>query len=27
LVLLAFGSGAGGVQDAEVVPGWWPGDE
>ncbi len=27
LELLAFGGGAGGVQDAEVVPGWWPGDE
>jgi quercetin dioxygenase-like cupin family protein len=27
LELLAFGGGAGGVQDAEVVPGWWAGDE
>ena len=24
LELLAFGGGAGGVQDAEVVPDWWP---
>jgi uncharacterized cupin superfamily protein len=23
LELLAFGGGAGGVQDAEVLPGWW----
>ena len=23
LELLAFGSGTGGTQDAEVVPGWW----
>jgi mannose-6-phosphate isomerase-like protein (cupin superfamily) len=27
LVLLAFGSGDGGLQDAEVAPGWWPEDE
>jgi mannose-6-phosphate isomerase-like protein (cupin superfamily) len=27
LELLAFGSGDGGVEDAEVVPGWWPEDE
>jgi quercetin dioxygenase-like cupin family protein len=26
LTLLAFGGGAGGVQDAEIAPGWWPGD-
>jgi mannose-6-phosphate isomerase-like protein (cupin superfamily) len=27
LELLAFGGGAGGTQDAEVVPDWWPEDE
>jgi mannose-6-phosphate isomerase-like protein (cupin superfamily) len=27
LELLAFGSGDGGVEDAEVTPGWWPEDE
>jgi mannose-6-phosphate isomerase-like protein (cupin superfamily) len=27
LELLAFGSGDGGVEDAEVAPGWWPQDE
>jgi mannose-6-phosphate isomerase-like protein (cupin superfamily) len=26
LELLAFGPGAGGTQDAKVVPGWWPED-
>ncbi|HXV33234.1 MAG TPA: hypothetical protein VD769_04415 [Gaiellaceae bacterium] len=25
LEILAFGGGAGGVQDAEIAPGWWPG--
>jgi mannose-6-phosphate isomerase-like protein (cupin superfamily) len=27
LELLAFGSGDGGVEDAQVIPGWWPDDE
>jgi mannose-6-phosphate isomerase-like protein (cupin superfamily) len=27
LELLAFGSGDGGLEDAEVTPGWWPEDE
>ena len=27
LELLAFGSGDGGLQDAEVAPGWWGGDD
>jgi mannose-6-phosphate isomerase-like protein (cupin superfamily) len=27
LELLAFGGGAGGVQDAEVAPGWWTEDD
>jgi mannose-6-phosphate isomerase-like protein (cupin superfamily) len=26
LELLAFGGGSGGVQDAEIIPGWWPGN-
>jgi mannose-6-phosphate isomerase-like protein (cupin superfamily) len=27
LELLAFGSGDGGIEDAEVTPGWWPEDD
>jgi mannose-6-phosphate isomerase-like protein (cupin superfamily) len=27
LELLAFGSGDGGLEDAEVAPGWWPEDD